>query len=1219
MRRKILLFAAGCFTLLFILLVVFALLLPYLVNLESIREKIEALLFQQVGGKVEYQKIDLLYFPRPGVKAHQVSISIEEKVAGTAKSVQVYPELLALFKGKLWVGRIQIESPDFTIRFPRERAEVKERPEGKALREFEESVARVAVIAPRLKVVMKDGRLNLVKGSKTVLSFNDIDANIAGPPREPKIEITCRSTLWERMSAQSTIDPVDLKGHGHIEIAGFHPHLLSGLLSPDSPLNLRDSEMNLNIGFETKRQGMFQVAIEGSVSRLAIEEGGQETIIRGRQFRGAFQMGGGRIDISLGELNLEYPRLILSGKFTIDRKNPFVVMEVQGREVDVTSTRDVTLRLAKKIPVMHTIFDIVREGRIPLITFQSQGRRMSDLDETERFSIKGNILDGKISVPVGEPGGDRKDFTLVKAAGHVVISRGILEGKNLRAQWKNQQLQEGKLRAGLEGEDAPFHLEIGVETDLSLLPPLLLRVIKDQGLTAEIARLGQLEGRAKGKLVLGESLKSIDVEVDAQDVNLVARHDRIPYPVTIDGGAFSFDGERLRLRNLSGKVGKSSFSDLTAQVAFKEDPSLEISSGGSMIFLDEVYPWLSSYESLREDLKKIQSVKGNVTLSRMRLSGLLTSPAKWDFETIGELKGLTVSTSLLPEPFAISSGKFNLDPQKITISDLQTKFLSASLNVSGALHEYQRGLESAELFVSGRVTPNDVQWLSDALGLKSNVQLRSSVGISKAQLSWRKGADVGLRGEFAVENGPEISLDVLRHSHGIKINHLAIRDDISDASFRLDVKGRAIDLAFSGRLSEKTLDTIFTQFQPRDGWVKGDFQVHIDLDQPLLFVAHGKIGLDHLSLPAQFGKPVEIDEISANTRGNRITIDRANFVWGGKRFALSGDVSFSEKRILVDLDLFTESVDVQVDLDTVREFLTREKKGGKDEGLQVQGTIRFKTESLLVDRFAWRPFYADAMLEPHGAEVVVREANLCGISTPGSVKIANQNFSLDLRPSSKNQGFEWTFRCLLDQKLRVKGDFDLKGRIIAQGKPEDLIRSLKGNVELQAEHGHVYYLIGLLRILEFVNFTEIYRGRLPNLAEEGVKYNLIKIRGAFQNGKLIIEEATLDGKALELAATGEINLINQELSLTVLVAPLKTVDRIVKLIPVVREIFAGTLITIPLRVHGSLKDPMVTGLSPSAIGSELLGIMKRMLGLPFNVIEPLMPRKKEDSSEERAP
>jgi len=107
----------------------------------------------------------------------------------------------------------------------------------------------------------------------------------------------------------------------------------------------------------------------------------------------------------------------------------------------------------------------------------------------------------------------------------------------------------------------------------------------------------------------------------------------------------------------------------------------------------------------------------------------------------------------------------------------------------------------------------------------------------------------------------------------------------------------------------------------------------------------------------------------------------------------------------------------------------------------------------------------------------------------------------------------------------------------------------------------------------------------------------------------------LDGPTLELVAKGEIDLINQEMNLIGLVAPLKTVDRIVKLTPVVREIFAGTLVTIPFRVHGSLKDPKVTALSPSAIGDELLGMMKRTLGLPFKVIEPFVPRKKEKSGE----
>ena len=292
--------------------------------------------------------------------------------------------------------------------------------------------------------------------------------------------MTCGSNLWEKVSMKAEINPADFTGGGHIDLVNFRPHRLVSDLAPDAPLEITDSRMDVRIGFKVDGTDSLQAEIEGSIPSIVFYQENENVLIRAKSLKGGFQMEGERIDISLGELNLEYPRLTLSGRFKIDQKAPHLLIEVQGREMDVASTREATLRLAGKIPVMNTIFDIVRGGRIPLITFQSQGRRMSDLDDTERFSIKGNILDGKISIPVGEPGGDREDFTLVKAAGDVVISRGILEGKNLRAQWKNQQLQEGRVRVGLEGKDAPLHLEVIAEVDLASLPPLLGRLIKEE-------------------------------------------------------------------------------------------------------------------------------------------------------------------------------------------------------------------------------------------------------------------------------------------------------------------------------------------------------------------------------------------------------------------------------------------------------------------------------------------------------------------------------------------------------------------------------------------------------------------------------------------------------------------------------------------------------------------------------------------------------------------
>ncbi len=205
-----------------------------------------------------------------------------------------------------------------------------------------------------------------------------------------------------------------------------------------------------------------------------------EVVVKAKAFKAAFRMEGKRVNIALAELDLDYPKLRLSGKFQSDPEAPGVVLEVQGRAMDIASTRDVALTLAGTLPITETIFSIVKGGQIPLITFESRGRSVKDLDETNNFSIKGSLQDGKISIPVEGFGRKGNDFDLDRVSGEIIISKGILEGKNVRARMEDEEIREGQLRVGLEGEDAPFHLEVVSEVDLSRLPPLLNRVIKDQ-------------------------------------------------------------------------------------------------------------------------------------------------------------------------------------------------------------------------------------------------------------------------------------------------------------------------------------------------------------------------------------------------------------------------------------------------------------------------------------------------------------------------------------------------------------------------------------------------------------------------------------------------------------------------------------------------------------------------------------------------------------------
>jgi hypothetical protein len=1212
-RKKIVLWIMGSLLVVVLLAGGFVLLLPRLIDMEPIKERILTKLSQEVGGQVTYESFDLSYFPQPYVVIHQASLSVPGIVAGKLESVEIYPALSALFRGKLHISTILMSSPDFSINIqgaPKKTGEARApRPLEETGRILSEISAVIASNFPDLTVIIEDGRFDLQRKSKPFLSFSGVNGRLTGPPGNFRVDMTCGSNLWEKVSMKAEINPADFRGGGHIDLENFRPHRLVSDLAPDAPLEITDSQMDARIGFKVDGTDSLQAEIEGSIPSIHFHEGTKDVVIKGKELKGGFQMKGERIDISLDKLNLEYPRLTLSGRFKIDQKAPHLLLEVQGRQVDVASTRDVTLMLAGKIPVMNTIFDIVREGRIPLINFQSYGRRIAELDDTEHLSIKGNMLDGEISLPIEESGGDKEHFTLVKVAGDVVVSRGILEGKNLRAQWKNQQLQEGSGRVGLEGKDVPLHAEVIAEMDLPSLPPLLGRLIKEEELLRELSRIHDLKGRALGKIVLGESTASLKAKVQISEMNLMARYDPIPYPVEIEQGQFSFDGESIGLKSLSGKVGRSTFSGLTANLDVGKKQDLEVLSGNLSLVLGELYPWLSSAEAVKNALRDFPSLKGEVQLNTVKLAGLISSPGDWRFETAGELREVEAEARFLPGPITVSSGKFRATQNKFSFDNLQARLLDASFNLNGSLDRYLQGIEKADLNIRGSMTPKDIHQLSNLFGLKSNIPLRSRLFISEGHLSWAKAGDTSFKGNIAIKEGPQIYLDLFRRADRLKVNGLQVSDGPSRADMTLELQGKMLEVTFSGELSERTLDKIFEGYQFQEGWVQGDFRVNIDLDQPLQSSVQGKIKAHDLSFPWQFKQPLEVSEISLDAQKNRVSVELASFTWAEKRFVLSGDVNFSKERVKLDLNLSTGKIDLQ-ELQEV--FGGGEKRTEKRPTPPVEGIIRLKCESLEFKEYTWIPFIADISFGNGGVEVNVKKANLCGVDMPGVVKVSNNYVSLNFEPSFKGHEIESAFHCLLNQDVRATGSFELYGKILAQGKPEDLSKAVQGNIEFHAKDGRIYYAAGLVRILEFLNVTEIYRGKVPDLKKEGLPYDRITMRGTLREGKFAIKEGTLDGPTMEMAAQGEMDLSQRTVKMNVLIAPLKTVDRIIKVIPLVNTIFAGTLVTIPVKVQGDLKDPKVTALSPSAVGAELFAIMKRTLGLPFKVIEPLISRSQQE-------
>jgi hypothetical protein len=92
-----------------------------------------------------------------------------------------------------------------------------------------------------------------------------------------------------------------------------------------------------------------------------------------------------------------------------------------------------------------------------------------------------------------------------------------------------------------------------------------------------------------------------------------------------------------------------------------------------------------------------------------------------------------------------------------------------------------------------------------------------------------------------------------------------------------------------------------------------------------------------------------------------------------------------------------------------------------------------------------------------------------------------------------------------------------------------------------------------------------------------------------------------------MGSRGEIDLATQQIDFTVMVSPFRTADRIINSIPGLRWILGGRLVAIPMRATGHLDDPRIIPLSPTAVGTSILEMMKRTLMLPIQIIQPIVP------------
>ncbi|MBW2071863.1 MAG: AsmA-like C-terminal domain-containing protein [Deltaproteobacteria bacterium] len=1211
---------AGGLLLLLVLLMLLVLAAPRLVNLGPVREAIQTTVSREMGGEVSCDRIILELFPRPRVILLETRLSIPDLARGSIRTATLYPRILPLLGGKFEPLKVQLESPELRLQFRPPSQEGK----GKARSVSPEEAGKTpAVILTQIAAKLPDTLFRIENGSfllsgpeQRSLNFKEIEATLRTGDRKLRVSIICTSNLWTQAIVTARINLKNFNGEGKAEVIGFRSQQLTSYLLPSGWQEIAEANVNLKFGFRIDGLEDIKVNMESPAVLVHFRQGTKEVTVKGKRLAATLHQQKNKTTVTLEKLELDYPRAKVSGRLVLQKESPRIALSLQGNEVDVSSAREVALFLGGNDSTTRDIFDVVRAGTIPLITCSARGDSLVDLQELDNIQIKGQMLDGEIFIPGAE-------LDLKRVRGEALISHGVLTGKHLAAIEENARGWDGELRLGLEGEQWPLYLNIAMEANLGRLPLYLRRWIDNKAFLKELDMIKNLEGKAKGRLLLAGHTADFNTSVFVSGFTLAADYQRIPYSLSCSGGQFTYTDNGIEFDDLSVLMGNSTVSGLQGSISWNGRARLDVAFGRSEVVVEEIIPWLSKYqENLARALDGVEELGGILILSESKLQGPLLEPDQWSWKGSGSPKRIRIKAKQLPELLTLSGGKFkvyeDVKGQQLSLQGMQVNIMDTSLTISGSVYNYLSGLSKVDITLDGKVMPGMASWLYEKVQIPPAVRLRPPYSFSQSHLIWQPPSRFTFAGPLLFPEGPTVYINLLSDTGQLKLEKIKIEDGEATAFISFDDNPEKVVLDYKGYLTGDTVDKIVIANRFLKGWLKGGFQLQLPRDSGDSPVVQGQLEAEKVALQEEGGMPLMLEKASLTARGNQVEVSSTELLWGNARIDVSGNIRLFARQFVVDLELDADTLR----WDQLKAFLQEEGGGNKTSGekssrVAFRGTLRLEAERFVFEKFTWVPLQAKIVFDQQQAQIELTRASLCGISTKGNLLWTPENLKVTLHPRAVDQDMNAFLLCVSGRERLATGTINLESELTASGKAEDLVGSMRGQFEFTARDGRIYHDKGLLgNLFDVLNVTEIFRGELPDLGKEGFAYSEMNIKGDIENGRLKLQEAILNGSSMELACMGEVDLVNKKLDLTVLVAPMKTVDFLIKKIPIVSQLLGGNLISIPMKVTGDWADPKVMPLSPSTVASGVLRLMERTLKLPVVLVQPLIPEKSEEKGEQ---
>lgn len=171
-------------------------------------------------------------------------------------------------------------------------------------------------------------------------------------------------------------------------------------------------------------------------------------------------------------------------------------IEAEARDVDIRRAASGLRALSDDLPALDKVFAYVPSGSAPVLTFSAKGATFDDLGMTDRFAIRGGLVQGTVVIP--EVG-----LVFNNVDGSYSIEKGILSAADVKGVVDGGGLKNATVKIYLGKDDGPFRFDADTSLTAQAAQQLLRRFVKEP--VFPLDRLRDLRGTVSGRISVGDS------------------------------------------------------------------------------------------------------------------------------------------------------------------------------------------------------------------------------------------------------------------------------------------------------------------------------------------------------------------------------------------------------------------------------------------------------------------------------------------------------------------------------------------------------------------------------------------------------------------------------------------------------------------------------------------------------------------------------------------